>query len=265
MSEKPVISIVTPVLNAHRFIQETVESVLAQKGDFELEYIVRDGGSDDGTLEILRDYSDRLRVVSAPDRGPQEAVNAGLSEARGTILAWLNADDVYEPGALASAADALRPQARKWTYGRCCIIDEHGDEIRKAITWYKTLVGWRYSRNILLCENFISQPAVFFRRELWESAGGLATCWRAAFDYDLWLRFARLSPAHPVHRVIARFRRHPGSISEATFERQFEEELRLARREGGRLHGLIHRFNTWKILTVYRWLNRRNRKHGDAT
>lgn len=255
------ISIITPVLNGQPFIRQTVESVLGQQGDFTLEYIVRDGGSTDGTLAILKEYRARLTLVSERDGSPQAAINAGMAQAGGEILAWLNADDVYEPGALQQVADAMRRRPdRQWCYGRCRIMDADGREIRRPITWYKNLLGWDYSRHLLLCENYISQPAAFWRRELWQRVGGLSPAYKAAFDYDLWLRMAACSRAVPLRRCLARFRRHPGSISENRFELQFAEELAIAAASGNAVHRALHRFNCWKILFVYRLLAGRTKR-----
>ena len=144
------ISIVTPVRNGRQFIRDTVESILAQQGDFELEYIVCDGQSTDGTLEILAEYP-QCRVISRKDGGPFHAINYGMSLATGEMGAWLNADDIYLPGTLAKVADYFRTHpAINWLYGNCPIIDENGREIRRPITLYKELIGFRYSRNMLL-------------------------------------------------------------------------------------------------------------------
>jgi len=252
------ITIVTPVLNGAQFIRETVDSVLAQRGDFELEYIVRDGGSTDGTLDILREYGGRVRVVSAKDGGPAAAINAGMAEATGDILAWLNADDVYESGALQKVADFfLRHPQKKWCYGRCGIMDENGREIRRPVTWYKNLIGWTYSRNLLLCENYINQPATFWRCELWQACGSLSMEYKAAFDYDLWLRMAEIGrPAH-LHARLARFRRHAVSISENFVALQFAEEASIAAAHGNAIHRFLHELNRRKIVWVYGMLSRK--------
>lgn len=249
------ISIVTPVLNGERFLRRTVESVLSQSGPFELEYIVRDGLSTDRTLDILSEYKGRLKVVSERDGSPQEAINAGFAMATGDIGAWLGADDVYEPGALAKVAAFFegRPSCQ-WLYGRCRIIDAEDREIRRMVTLYKELIGHFHSRDVLLCENYINQPAVFWRMDLWRKAGGLHSSYKAAWDYELWLKMAELAPPSPLHGTLASFRRHPGSISEGFTERQFREELAIASERGGPLHRLIHAFNFWKITAVYKIL-----------
>lgn len=255
---RPVVSIVTAVKNGETFLRQTVDSVLSQTGDFDLEYIIRDGLSTDGTLAILAEYGDRLTVVSERDGSPQAAINAGLDMAKGDILAWLNADDVYHPGTLQAVVEAFRRHPhRSWCYGFCNIMDETGAEIRRPITWYKTTLGWFYSRHLLLCENYVNQPATFWRRDLWQQVKRLDGGFKAAWDYQLWLEMAGRSRAISIHRLLATFRRHGASISETSFERQFAEELTIARKYGTFLHGWIHWFNCWKIITIYRLLNRR--------
>ncbi len=260
MSNPVKISIVTPVRNGERFIRATVDSVLSQRGDFDLEYIVRDGQSTDATLSILEHFrgDPRLTVVSQRDGSPQEAINAGMAQASGDLAAWLNADDLYAPGALAAVAAAFRAHPRHdWLYGRCRIIDADGGEIRKPITLYKSLLGYRFSRHLLLCENYINQPATFWRLALWRDVGRLDSRFKAAWDYQLWLEMAARSPALSLHRHLADFRRHDDSISENHFERQFQEELAIATARGNVLHRAIHRLAIGLRLVLYRRLNRR--------
>jgi len=253
----PKVSVVTPVLNGSRFIRKTVESVLSQQGDFELEYIIRDGGSTDDTLEILEEYENRCLIHSEPDGSPQDAINAGMRQATGAICCWLNADDIFEPGALQAAVTALSEHPdRAWCYGRCRIIDEHGSEIRRPITLYKNLLGFTYSRHILLVENYISQPATFWKRQLWEDIGGIQGNHKAAFDYELLMGMSSRSRAIPIHRYLARFRRHAGSISETHYKRQFQEELEIAARFGKRPHVWLHRLVMYKIIFIYGLLGR---------
>jgi len=258
---RPRISVVTPVLNGERFIRSTVESVLSQKGEFDLEYIVKDGCSSDSSLDILYEYNKYCTIITAKDSSPQDAINQGMAAAAGDICCWLNADDLYEPGALQAAVDAFaRHPERKWAYGRCRIINESGAEIRRPVTGYKNLLGYCYSRNVLLCENFINQPATFWKRELWDRAGGLSLDFQAAFDYDLWVKMANLSAAVPIHRFLARFRRHQESISENIFELQFAEEMRVVRQHGNILHKTIHEINRRKITFLYRVMARSNKE-----
>ena len=253
------ISVITAVYNGEQFIRATVESILNQTGNFNLEYIIRDGCSTDDTLNILAEYQSdpRLTVISEKDGGPQEAINNGMAMATGELGCWLNADDIYEPGTLQKVVDAFaQHSAKDWLYGRCSIIDEHNSEIRKPITWYKNILGYFYSRNILLCENFINQPATFWRMSLWNKVNDLNPAYKAAWDYELWLKMAECSPAIHIRSYLSHFRRHDASISENNFEQQFSEELSIARDHGNWLHHVIHRINIWKIVTIYKLLSR---------
>lgn len=252
------ISVVTAVYNGRKYIRDTIESVLAQQGDFELEYLIRDGGSTDGTVEIIREYASdpRLSWVSQPDRGPQDAINAGMAAATGEIGCWLNADDLYEPGALQKVSEVFAAQpATQWLYGRCRMVDGSGQAIRKAITVYKNLLGYRFFRSVLLTENFINQPATFWRMDFWRGFGGLQSKYKAAWDYELWLDFAQKSAPVHLRENLAIFRRHDESISEVHTCRQFHEELEIC---GTRTKGVlyfIHWLNIKKILFVYRLLS----------
>ena len=154
------ISIITPSFNQRAFLTRTAESILSQTGDFELEWIVVDAASTDGTVELLHSLGDpRLTFSSEPDRGQSHAINKGLAVAGGEVVAWLNADDLYAPGALASVVAAFNAHpTSNWLVGRCQIIDEHDRLIRPAIARYKESRLARYSFRKLLRENFIPSP-----------------------------------------------------------------------------------------------------------
>jgi glycosyltransferase involved in cell wall biosynthesis len=248
------ISIITPSFNQAGFLKETVASIHGQQGDFDLEHIIIDGGSTDGTVEYLRSLGEKVRWVSEPDRGQSDAVNKGIRMATGDIIGWLNSDDLYLPGALQAVTGhfAGNPDHR-WAYGRCLIIDKAGVERWKWITRYKNARLRKFSLDKLFRENFISQPAVFFRKELWEEAGGLDLKLHYAIDYDLWLRFANCAPAGVIDRDLAAFRRHGTSKSETGFRDQFFEQYAVAKRYNPSFFNrAVHRFNIFKIITSYR-------------
>jgi glycosyltransferase involved in cell wall biosynthesis len=254
------ISIITPSFNQCVFLRRTLDSVLGQRGPFELEWIVIDGGSSDGTIDLLRSIDDRrLRWISEPDRGQSDAINKGMALAGGEVVAWLNSDDLYADGALAAVAEAFRqhPEAR-WLVGRCDIIDAGDREIRPAITRYKNRRLARYSYRRLLRENFISQPAVFWRRdfgqEMAAGRGLLDDSLHWTMDYDLWLRMGRASPPLVLDRTLARFRLHERSKSGQVDRRQFDEGYAVAARyfNGDRPSRWAHRLNVEKIVTAYR-------------
>jgi len=251
------VSVITPSFNQARFIERTIRSVLQQDHP-DLEYIVLDGGSTDGTIEILDAYSDRITWVSEKDQGQSHAINKGLAIATGEIVAYLNSDDTYEPGALSRVAGFFhRNPESKWAYGKCRIIDEQDHEIRKAITLYKNLLSRSYSYRKLLSENFICQPATFWKRELLPEIGFLNEAESLCMDYEFWLRIGQKYPAGVIDGYLACFRYYPDSKSWRGIEKQFQDELRLARRYGEG-HGFalfIHRINYHKIVWAYRLLN----------
>jgi glycosyltransferase involved in cell wall biosynthesis len=225
-------SIVTPCLNAEATIADTLASVREQ--DVEgLEHIVVDGGSTDGTLDLLRAAEGPVMFVSEPDNGLSDAMNKGIAMARNDVIGWLNADDVYLPGALRRVQEAFerRPDAL-WATGRCLIIDSEGNEIRRGVTRYKDALLKRWSFPLFLTQNFISSPATFIRREAFDLVGGFEERFRYSMDYDVWLKLGRRSAPIVIDEPLACFRMAEGSLSMTGFERQFAEHAQNARENG---------------------------------
>ncbi|MGH7215442.1 MAG: glycosyltransferase family 2 protein, partial [Tepidisphaeraceae bacterium] len=245
------VSVVTPSFNQAGYLRQTLDSVLSQTGDrLEVESIVVDGGSTDETLELLRAIHDpRLRWTSEKDRGQSHAINNGLARATGDVVAWLNSDDLYTPGALASVvgAFATRPGAQ-WLVGGCEIIDGAGRVIRPGVTRYKRRSLIRYSYRRLLRENMVNQPAVFWRRGFGEAVGPLDESLHYTMDYDLWLRMGGRCDPLVLDRVVSQFRIHAASKSGQVAREQFDEQYRVACRyfDGDRASRIIHRFNVEK-------------------
>jgi glycosyltransferase involved in cell wall biosynthesis len=248
------LSIITPSYNQAAFLRETIDSIANQEVDAQVEHIIVDGGSKDGSVELLKSLGDQVKWLSESDKGQADAVNKGIHMATGEIIGWLNSDDLYLPGTLQSVADYFRdhPDCR-WAYGRCRIIDDTGRERWNWITGYKNARLKKFTLQKLLRENFISQPAVFFRKELFEKAGGLDLSLKYAMDYDLWLRFGMISPAGVISKDLASFRRHRSSKSETGFRDQFFEQYAVSRKYNPSFFSLaLHRFNIFKIITSYR-------------
>ncbi|MGI8623407.1 MAG: glycosyltransferase family 2 protein, partial [Solirubrobacteraceae bacterium] len=200
----PSISIVTPCLNAAATLEEALEGVRCQ--DYPgVEHVVIDGGSTDGTLELLEAAG--VRFVSEPDGGRADAVNKGVAMATGDVIGWLNADDRYEPGALRAVGEALaaRPDA-DWVTGYCRIIDAEGCEIRRSVTRYKNFLLRRWSYPLYLTQNFVSDPATFVRRAALIDAGRLDQRYLISHDYDIWLRVGRRGAPIVLERYLAGFR-----------------------------------------------------------
>jgi glycosyltransferase involved in cell wall biosynthesis len=201
----PRVSIVTPSYNQKRYIEETIRSVLLQ-GYPDLEYIVMDGGSRDGTKAIIRKYEKWLtRWVSEPDRGQSDAINKGWSLATGDIVAYLNSDDTYMPAAVRTAAVFLsqNPHAAV-VHGRCNIIDQHSRLKQR----YKT-GDFKLEKALCGSPNPIAQPSAFVRRAVIDDVGPLDIDMDMAMDLDLWVRVGlKYSIAH-IPEVLASARFHP--------------------------------------------------------
>lgn len=224
------ISVITPSFNQGEYIERTIQSVLGQKGDFELEYIVVDGGSTDSTLDIVEKYRDRLTWISEKDRGQSDAINKGFKMASGDILAWLNSDDTYEAGALSEVAKRYKGVGFKWCIGNCRIIDENDNEIRNLITKYKIFKCKTYSFKRLLAKNFIPQPALFFTRDVYREIGHLCLDCHYAMDYDYWLRIGKKYDPLYIDRYLANFRWHSRSKCGEDYTKAAYEAYRMAKR-----------------------------------
>jgi glycosyltransferase involved in cell wall biosynthesis len=248
------ISIITPSFNQRAFLARTAHSILSQTGHFELEWIVVDAASTDGTIDLLRSLNDpRLTFTSEPDRGQSHAINNGLAAAGGDVIAWLNADDLYVPGALSAVAKAFTAHVEtQWLVGRCQIIDSLDRPIRPAIARYKHWHLSRYSYRKLLRENFVPQPAVFWRRSFGQSIGTLDESLHFTMDYDLWLRMGKAAEPLIIDHTLAQFRLHATSKSGRVDRRQFDEGYEVACRHADRISRIVHRLNVEKIVWAYR-------------
>ena len=258
----PKLTIVTPCLNGAETLPQALASVASQ-GYPNLEHVVVDGGSTDGTVDILERAG--VSYVSEPDNGLSDAVNKGFRMATGEGIGWLNADDFYEPGALHRVGRALaeRPRAQ-WVTGRCRIVDAEDGEIRKGVSAYKNLLLSRYSYGLLVTQNFIACPSTFIRRSALDRVGLLDERFKYSMDYDLWLRLGKLGdPVVLDGAPLAAFRMADGSLSMSGFERQFAEHAQNAR-EHGREHPLAltaNRLTSRSIVAAYRGMRAlRNRR-----
>lgn len=204
MTQDPLVSIVTPSYNMARFLEETIQSVLSQ--DYpRIDYIVVDGGSTDGTLEILRKYEGRLRYVSEPDRGQTDAINKGFHLSTGDVFAFLCADDTYLPGAISTAVrHLLANPGYGGIYGEGYLTDENGTNLAR----YPTR---DFDPELLKTECFICQPAAFLWRQAFADAGLMNVALRNGLDYDLWIRLAKRHKLLKVDEYLATSRMHRGA------------------------------------------------------
>jgi glycosyltransferase involved in cell wall biosynthesis len=251
------ISVITPSFNQGRYIERTIRSVLDQQGDFEIDHVVVDGGSTDNTVEILRRYEPRLRWVSEHDEGQSDALNKGFRMATGDVLAWLNSDDTYQPGALARVAEEYRKEPFAWCFGNCAIIDEEDRPIREFITRYKVAQSRRYSYRRLLRRDFVSQPAVFFSASSWRAVGEISCELVYSMDYDYWLRLGKRWPPRHVDAFLANFRWHTQSKNGAAYRRAAWETFQTARHHALPGQGMdlaLHLGHLCALNVLYRFL-----------
>jgi glycosyltransferase involved in cell wall biosynthesis len=222
----PLVSIVTPSYNMARFLPATIESVLSQ--DYpNIEYTVMDGGSTDGTIDILKRYEGRLRWISEKDGGQSDAVNKGFERSTGEIFTFLNADDIYYPGAVRKAVDAFAaaPEAGV-VYGDAVYTDEGGAVIRQY-----PVDPYDFDRLGHLC--IICQPASFIRSDVFRAVGMLNPDLHLTLDYDLWLRIAKTWPMHKVDAVLATSRMYRDNKTMSRRDETFREVIRITRQHRG--------------------------------
>jgi glycosyltransferase involved in cell wall biosynthesis len=256
MQQLPRISIITPSYNQGPFIERTIRSVLDQ--DYpDLEYFVVDGGSSDSTVDILKRYETRLSWVSEKDRGQTDAINKGIRKATGDVIAYLNSDDVYAPGALLRIGEFFRdhPDAM-WATGRCRIIDEQDQEVRGAITAYKNFLLRHFRYSVLLVTNPVSQPATFWRRRLMDDVGLFNENEHLVMDYDYWLRIGRKYPLAVIEEYLAGFRVYPTSKTSSSFLTTFRQEHELAKQYSSSIVlRVLHYLSYLGISAAYLVLN----------
>jgi glycosyltransferase involved in cell wall biosynthesis len=208
-----------PVYNGVRFIEETIRSIVYQ-GYPNLEYIVVDGGSSDGTVEIIRKYERQISWwVSRRDRGVYDALNNGFAHSTGDIMGWLNASDLLHTNGLfvvGSVFASLR--AVEWLTGRPTRFNPNGMTVD-----IRTLPSWSRYRFLAGANKYIQQESTFWRRSLWEKAGGeLNAAYRDVGDFDLWVRFFRHTRLYSVDALIGGYRFHPDAIRSSNMQRYNE-------------------------------------------
>lgn len=222
---KPLVSVITPSYNQGKFIRETIESVLSQ--DYEnLEYIVVDGGSTDDTLDIIKEYEGRLAYISEKDNGQSDAINKGFRMAHGEIVAWLNSDDVYEPGCISKAVQEFQKNDKLGlVYGDGYIIDEASNKLKvfeytQEFDYWKLVNFWDY----------IMQPATFFKREILQQIGYLDKDLHYCMDWDLWIKLAAVSEVKYIPELLACSREYGDTKTSTGGDRRLDEIVGLLRK-----------------------------------
>jgi len=248
MNKYPLVSIVTPSFNQQRYLKETILSVINQ--DYPaLEYFVIDGGSTDGSVDIIKKNQNKLAGwVSESDLGQTDAINKGFDRCQGEIMAWINSDDIYQVGAISSAVEFLQAHPEiGMVYGDTDLIDEDSHRIgrfnAKQTNYQRLMRGGVY----------IPQPAAFWRRDLWEKSGPLDTSFYFAMDYDLWVRFAKIAPIQYVPQLWASFRIHDGGKTIVSDDRCWPEMKKVYKREGGFIFSPFMAKYTLRMILAPAW------------
>jgi len=248
--------IVTPSYNQDRYLIQTIISVLRQKGKFNVNYWVMDGGSTDASQKILKIFRKHLNFEAKKDKGQSNAINKGIKKFlkeeriknKEQIFTYLNSDDYYLPGVLQAVAQAFEAQPKKmWLVGDCQIVDSANQPIQLAIKLYKSF--WRLlpHKFVLPILNPVPQPAVFIRLEAVQRLGLFNEKLNYVMDYDYWLRLLK-AYGEPIklNQSLAAFRIHGQSKGGSQFIKQFEEELEVAKKH----------FNSPLLLRLHLWHNK---------
>ena len=216
-----LISIITPSFNQASYLEQTIQSVLDQD-HADIESIVIDGGSTDGSVDIIKKYVSRLAYwVSEKDAGQADAINKGMARAKGDIVAWLNSDDYYLPGTVNAAVKVFDENPDVvLVYADMLAVDEHGQT-------FNTLRYRQLTLEDLLSFQIIGQPAVFMRRAAFENAGGLDLSYHFMLDHHLWIRIAAQGRILHIPQTWAAARYHPAAKNRAQAAAFGKEAFRI--------------------------------------
>ena len=264
----PLVTIVTPSFNQADYLEATIQSVLGQTYPH-IEYIIMDGGSTDGSVDVIKQYAQAavpgggVKLThsisyweSVKDKGQTDAINKGFNRAKGDILAWLNSDDTYNPKAIGEAVKFLieHPDVAL-VYADCDFINEEGKVIGKFASrqtdYAKLRSGYVH----------IPQQTMFFCAKYWKQLGPLDPSFYFAMDYDLWVRIAKQAPLHYLPgKTWANFRIHTSSKTNVNDERGWKEMLRVHYRDGGSFFSpIVAKYYLRKIIgPLWKWRIKRN-------
>lgn len=257
MKNLPKISIVIPSFNKKEFITETLDSVFSQNYP-SLEVIIQDGGSTDGTLDIIKRYAKKYSAIkweTGKDKGQVDAINKGFKKAAGEVLAYINADDVYKKGALLTVGKYFSKNPDTlWLAGRGDVIDEGGREISRLVTNYKNFLLSINHYPLLLVVNYLMQPSIFLARRAYEKYGPFTGNKVSVMEYELWLKLGKIEMPVVLNSYLSSFRLAGGTISSTEFKKTLLSDEKIAEKyTENPLILLMHRLhNLGRVTTIKR-------------
>jgi len=213
--EKPLVTIVTPVYNGEKYLEETIQSIITQTYD-NIEYIIIDGNSTDRTIDIIKKYENKIAYwLSEPDNGMYDAIKKGFKVANGEIYGWLNASDKYYQSAVEVVVKTYNnyPE-REWVTGIPTLYDENGLIVRvgEPLFYFNKFFKMGLYRGDVL--GWLQQESTFWKKSLWEKVNGINNELKFAGDYDLWVRFSKYAHIYVIPTILGGFRGHPSQKGE---------------------------------------------------
>lgn len=246
----PKISVIIPSFNKIAYIQTTLQSVVEQKYP-NLEVIIQDGVSTDGTLEVIKKYAKKYPNIfkweSKKDKGQVDAINKGMKKATGDIVAYLNADDVYKKNALWEVGKYFQDHPDTlWLIGYCDIIDDYGKVISSWVTKYKNFLIDLNLYTALLVVNYIGQPATFLSKKAYQKYGPFIGTEKYVMEYDLWIKLGRVQMPKVIKKNLASFRLTMNNISATSFKELLSLDFQIAKSYNNNLIILFfHLLHNW--------------------
>jgi glycosyltransferase involved in cell wall biosynthesis len=233
----PKISVVIPSYNKVRYIKKTLTSIFSQNYD-NFEVIVQDGGSTDGTLEIIKEYAlnHRKKLIweSKKDGGQLDAINKGMKKTSGELISFINADDMYQPNAFKYLSQAYQKNpGSQWFAGRGIVINENDLEIAGPITAYKNFLLSMSSYPVLLITNYLMQPSVFIKREAYQKYGPFTGTRDFVMEYDMWLKLGKKNMPIIIEKNIAKFRIEATTKTKTMFDKLLSEDEKILKKYTG--------------------------------
>lgn len=250
MDDKPLVSIVTPVFNGRLYLEETIRSVIGQTYD-NVEYIIIDGGSTDGSLEVIRKYENKIDYwLTDQDSGVYEAINKGFKNASGDILAYLNCDDLYYPDSVKMAVEYFKTHLfAELIYGNCDFIGAKGEFL-----YTYRYPKFRFRSFISLNVSSISQQATFWRSRIHKKIGYFDTTFKLCGDFDFYAKAGKDCRIDYINVILARYRLHDKSLT-ALYGHRNRDEVNMIHRRYHNRNRVWHIILGWELMIRLKFLN----------